>query len=183
VLLAVIVAASCSLTSAEVAATGGAVLMVITGVLTPGAAARALEPKVLGVLAGSIGLGAIVVESGLADEIADAISSLAGGPLALVVVLAVTTTVMTNLVTNAATASIVTPVAVVVAREMQIDPVTVLALVGTCVSFTLLNPFSHQSNLMVMQPGGYTGAVFARFGAPVLVACLTAVCAVTYLLV
>jgi di/tricarboxylate transporter len=183
VLLAVIVAASFSLTSAEVAATGGAVLMVITGVLTPGAAARALEPKVLGVLAGSIGLGAIVVESGLADEIADAISSLAGGPLALVVVLAVTTTVMTNLVTNAATASIVTPVAVAVARDMHVDPVTVLALVGTCVSFTLLNPFSHQSNLMVMQPGGYTGAVFARFGAPVLAACLVTVCGVTYLLV
>src|SRR5262249_37593457 len=95
VLLAVIVAASFGLTSAEVAATGGAVLMVVTGVLTPGAAAHALEPKVLGILAGSIGLGAIVVESGLADEIADAISSLAGGPFALVLVLAVVTTVMT----------------------------------------------------------------------------------------
>ncbi|WP_028062237.1 SLC13 family permease [Solirubrobacter soli] len=183
VLLAVIVAASFGLTPAEVAATGGAVLMVITGVLTPGAAARALEPKVLGVLAGSIGLGAIVVESGLAGEIADAISSLSGGPFALVVVLAVTTTVMTNLVTNAATASIVTPVAIAVARDMHVDPVTILALVGTCVSFTLLNPFSHQSNLMVMQPGGYTGAVFARFGAPVLAVCLITVCGVTYLLI
>jgi di/tricarboxylate transporter len=183
VLLTVIVAASFGLTSAEVAATGGAVLMVVTGVLTPGSAARALDPKVLGILAGSIGLGAIVVESGLADEIADAISSLSGGPLALVVVVALTTTVMTNLVTNAATASIVTPVAIAVANDMDVDPVTVLALVGTCVSFTLLNPFSHQSNLMVMQPGGYTGAVFARFGAPVLAACLICACGVTYLLV
>jgi di/tricarboxylate transporter len=182
ILVCVIIAASFGLTPAEVAAASGAVLMVATGVITPRAAAHALEPKVLGLLAGSIGLGAIVVESGLADVIADAISDLAGGTLALVVVLALATTVMTNLVTNAATASIVTPVAITIADDVGVDPVTVLALVGTCVSFTLLNPYSHQSNVMVMQPGGYTGALFARFGAPVLVACLAAVCGVAYVL-
>jgi di/tricarboxylate transporter len=89
---------------------------------------------------------------------------------------------MTNLVTNAATASIVTPIAITIATEMRVDPVTVLALVGTCVSFTLLNPYSHQSNVMVMQPGGYTGGLFARLGAPVLVACLVAVCGVAFVL-
>jgi di/tricarboxylate transporter len=182
VLLCVIVAASFGLVPAEVAASGGAVLMVLTGVITPRSAARALEPKVLGLLAGSIGLGAIVVESGLADVIADAISDLANGTLGLVIVLALATTVMTNLVTNAATAAIVTPVALRIAKDMGVDPVLVLALVGTCVSFTLINPYSHQSNVMVMQPGGYTGAQFARFGAPILAACVVAVCGVTYLL-
>src|SRR5262245_51560957 len=182
VLLCVIVSASFGLVPAEVAASGGAVLMVVTGVITPRSAARALEPKVLGLLAGSIGLGAIVVESGLADEIADAITNLANGTLGLVIVLAIATTVMTNLVTNAATASILTPVALRVAADNGVDPVTVLALIGTCVSFTLINPFSHQSNVMVMEPGGYTGAQFARFGAPILAACVVAVCSVAYLL-
>jgi di/tricarboxylate transporter len=183
VVLCVIVAASFGLVPAEVAASGGAVLMVLTGVITPRSAARALEPKVLGLIAGSIGLGAIVVESGLAEVIADAISDLSQGTLGLVVVLALATTVMTNLVTNAATASIVTPVALRIASDMGVDPVTVLALIGTCVSFTLINPYSHQSNVMVMQPGGYTGAQFARFGAPILAACLVTVCGVGYLLV
>jgi di/tricarboxylate transporter len=68
VLLCVIVAGSFGLVPAEVAAAGGAVLMVLTGVITPRSAARALEPKVLGLLAASIGLGAIVVESGLAKR-------------------------------------------------------------------------------------------------------------------
>ena len=89
---------------------------------------------------------------------------------------------MTNLVTNAATASILTPVALRIATDMGIDLVTVLALIGTCVSFTLINPYSHQSNVMVMQPGGYTAAQFARFGAWILAACLVTVCAVTYLI-
>jgi di/tricarboxylate transporter len=182
VLRCVIISASFGLVPAEVAASGGAVLMVLTGVIGPRSAARALEPKVLGLLAGSIGLGAIVVESGLARVIADAISDLSSGTLGLVIVLAVATTVMTNLVTNAATASIVTPVALRIAADAGVDPVTVLALVGTCVSFTLINPYSHQSNVMVMQPGGYTGAQFARFGVSILAACLVTVCGVTYLL-
>ena len=59
---------------------------------------------------------------------------------------------------------------------------TVLALVGTCVSFTLINPYSHESNVMVMRPGGYTGAQFDRFGAPILAVCLLTVCGVAYLL-
>ena len=104
------------------------------------------------------------------------------GPLALVIVPALVTTVMTTLVTNAATAAIVTPVAITVAAEMGLEAGLVLALVGTCVSFTLLNPFSHQSNVMVMQPGGYTGAVFVRVGMPLLAACLVTVCGVAYLL-
>jgi hypothetical protein len=35
---------------------------------------------------------------------------------------------------------------------------------------------------MVMQPGGYTDAQFARFGVRILVACLVTVCGVAYLL-
>jgi di/tricarboxylate transporter len=182
ILLGVIVAASFGLVPAEVAASAGAVLMVLTGVITPRSAARALDPRILGLIAGSIGLGAIVVESGLAATIADAISDLSNGTLGLVVVLALATTVMTNLVTNAATASIITPVALRIASDMGVDPVTVLALIGTCVSFTLINPYSHQSNVMVMQPGGYTAAQFARFGGWILVACLVTVCGVAYLL-
>ncbi|MBE2318795.1 SLC13 family permease [Solirubrobacter sp. CPCC 204708] len=176
VLLCVVIAASFGLVAAEVAAAGGAVLMVLTGVITPRSAARALEPRVLALLAASIGLGAIVVESGLADVISDAIADLSDGTLGLVLVLAVATTVTTNLVTNAATAAIVTPVALSLADELGADPVLVLALVGTCVSFTLINPYSHQSNLMVLQPGGYSEAQFARFGVPILAACLVTAC-------
>jgi di/tricarboxylate transporter len=181
-LLAVIVAASFGLVPLEVAASAGAVVMVLTGVLTPRSAARALEPRLLALLAGSIGLGAIVFQSGLADVIADAISDLSTGTLTLVIVLALATTGMTNLVTNAATASIVTPVALRLATDKGVDPVTILALIGTCVSFTLINPYSHASNVMVMRPGGYTAAQFARFGAPILAACLVTVCGVAYLL-
>jgi di/tricarboxylate transporter len=183
ILAAVIIAGSFGLTPTELAASGGAVLMVLSGVLTPGSAARALDMRVLFLIAGSIGLGEIVVSSGLAQVIAEGIRFASGGnALLVVVVLAVATSVLTNFVTNAATASILTPIGIGIAADLGINPVMVLALIGTCVSFTLINPYSHQTNLMIMRPGGYTTRSFALFGIPVLAASLVAACVVAYLL-
>ncbi|MBL0352555.1 MAG: SLC13 family permease [Candidatus Dechloromonas phosphoritropha] len=183
ILAAVIVSASFGLVAVELASLTGAVLMVITGILTPKSAVRALDWNVLFILVGSVALGAIVVESGLATVLSDAIRHLAGGSMLLVVIVfAVTTAIVTNLVTNAAAASILTPVAIGIANEMGINPVTLLALIGTCISFTFINPFSHQSNLMVMVPGGYTSASFAKFGVPLVAGSLVTVVIVAYLL-
>jgi hypothetical protein len=44
--------------------------------------------------------------------------------------------------------------------------VLLLTLIGTCISFTFLNPFSHQATLMVVKPGGYSSATVMRFGIP-----------------
>ncbi len=116
------------------------------------------------------------MSSGLADVLAGAIRYVSSGDLLLVVlVFVVTTSLMTNLVTNAATASILTPVALSIAGELGVDPVTLLAVIATSISLTFINPFSHQSNLMVMDPGGYTTATFARFGLPLFIA--SAACA------
>ncbi|MGV9799805.1 SLC13 family permease [Mycobacterium sp. NPDC003449] len=175
ILAAVIAAGSFGLAPVELAAVAGAVLMVLTGVLTPRSAVRALNWNILAIIAGSIGLGTIVVNSGLGGYLSGAILSLSGDNTALVVlVIAGGTTALTNIVTNAAAASILTPVVLTVAATTGLDPVLLLILVGTCISFTFLNPFSHQSNLMVMVPGGYSSAAFVRFGIP-----LTAVSLIT----
>ncbi len=181
ILFGVIVAASFGLTRVEVAAFAGAVLMVVTGVLTPRAAVRALDWNVLFILAGSVGLGAIVVESGIADKISDAITTVSAGNLtAVIITLAISTALLTNITTNAAAASILTPVGLTLAAGLGVDPVIVLALIGTCISFTFINPFSHQSNLMVMQPGRYRMGSFVRFGIPLVLICLVAVIGVAY---
>ena len=183
VLAAVVVAASFGLAPVELIAFAGAVLMVLTRVLTPRSAVRALDWNVLFILAGSVGLGAIVVNSGLADVLARSIEQLSAGSLPVVVVVfAVTTTIMTNLITNAAAASILTPVALGIATKLGLDPVTLLALVATCISFTFINPLSHQTNLMVMGPGGYSTRKFAKFGAPLVAVSLATVSVVTWAL-
>lgn len=168
ILAAVIVSGSFGLAPIELTAVAGATLMVVTKVLTPRSAVRALNWNILAIIAGSIGLGAIVVQSGLGIHISDAILRLSAGSTAiLVLVIAVGTTLLTNIVTNAAAAAILTPVALTVSQTSGLDPVLLLILIGTCISFTFLNPFSHQTNLMVMKPGGYSTAMFVSFGIPI----------------
>ncbi len=183
ILIAVIVAGSLNLTKIQLAAVAGAALMVITRVLTPRSAVRALNWNILAIIAGSIGLGTIVVESGLGSYFSDAILTLSGANTALVVLtIAIGTTILTNVVTNAAAAAILTPVAITVATTTGLNPVLLLTLIGTCISFTFLNPYSHQTNLMVMQPGGYSAGTFFRFGIILTTACLATVFAVGWAL-
>jgi di/tricarboxylate transporter len=184
ILLGVIIAASFGLAQVEVAAFTGAVLMVLTGVLTPRAAVRALDFNVLFILAGSVGLGAVVVDSGLADVISDAVTTVsAGSVIGVIVTVTLVTTLLTNITTNAAAASILTPVGLTLAAGLGVDPVVLLALIGTCISFTFLNPFSHQSNLMVMQPGRYRMKSFAMFGVPLVAISVVAAIATAWLVV
>lgn len=171
ILVGTIVSASFGLAAVELCAVAGAVLMVITGVLTPRSAVRALNWNILAIIAGSVGLGTIVVQSGLGGYVSDAVLALASGNTLLVVlVFVVGTTLLTNAVTNAAAAAILTPIALEVAAVVGLNPVLLLTLIGTCISFTFLNPYSHQSNLMVMRPGGYSSRTFLRFGVPLTLA-------------
>ncbi|MBU3749077.1 MAG: hypothetical protein FGM52_01270 [Mycobacterium sp.] len=173
ILLSVILASSFGIAPVELIAVTGATLMVVTGVLTPRSAARALNWNILAIIAGSIGLGTIVVKSGLGETISSAIVKVCGGEALLVaVVFAVVTTAVTNVVTNAAAAAILTPVAITVANSAGLNPVILLTLIGTCISLTFLNPIAHQTNLMVMGPGGYSTKTFVRFGIPVTVVAL-----------
>jgi di/tricarboxylate transporter len=175
ILASVIVAGSFGLAPIELCAVTGATLMVVTKVLTPRSAVRALNWNILAIIAGSVGLGAIVVNSGLGDHISGAILHLSGGNTALLVLaIAIGTTLLTNIVTNAAAAAILTPVALTVATSSGLNPVLLLTLIGTCISFTFLNPFSHQSNLMVMKPGGYSFRTFVLFGIPLTMVSLAA---------
>jgi di/tricarboxylate transporter len=147
--------------------------MVLTRVLTPRSAARALNWNILAIIAGSIGLGTIVMKSGLGDIISDWITNLSGGqPVLVALVFAVVTTLVTNVVTNAAAAAILTPVAITVAGDAGLNPAVLLILIGTCISLTFLNPIAHQTNLMVMGPGGYSTKTFVRFGIPVTIVAL-----------
>jgi di/tricarboxylate transporter len=135
ILAAVITAGSFGLAPVELTAVAGATMMVLTKVLTARSAARALNWNILAIIAGSVGLGAIVVNSGLADDISRAILHLSNASTAAVVLaIAVGTTVLTNVVTNAAAAAILTPVGLSVATSSGLNPVLVLALIGTCIS-------------------------------------------------
>jgi di/tricarboxylate transporter len=165
VFAAVVLLASSGLLPVEWVAVGGAIGMVAVRALTPRAAARALDWNLLGITAGSIGLGVIFVESGLAGAVADGVARLTGGgTLASLALLAVAALMFTNIVTASAAAAMMVPLGLDVAATNGLPALPVVVLVAVCVSFGFINPIATSTNVMVMAPGGYRMRSFARLG-------------------
>ena len=73
--------------------------------------------------------------------------------------------ILTNIVSNNAAAVIGTPIAVSIAQQLGQPPEAfVLALFGANMSYA--TPMGYQTNLLVMNAGGYTFSDFVRIGVP-----------------
>jgi len=80
--------------------------------------------------------------------------------------LMITTMLLSDIMNNAATAVIMAPIGVGIARglDVSIDPFLMAVAIGA--SSTFLTPIGHQSNLLVMGPGGYRFSDYWRMGLP-----------------
>jgi di/tricarboxylate transporter len=144
----------------------GALVLVMTRVLTPLQARRAVDLEVIVVIAGSFGLAAAMESSGLAATLAghlvDAFGGLGAWGVVLGVVLA--TMVLTELVTNNAAALLMLPIAVPSALAAGLDPRGLAIAVAVAASASFLTPIGYQTNMMVYGPGGYRFGDYARLG-------------------
>jgi di/tricarboxylate transporter len=153
-----------SMLNAALLATGA---MLLTGCMTLKAAGRSIEWDTLIVLAAAIGLESAVTQSGLAAVIADLLTSIGGGnPYLALAVVFIGCIVMTNLITNAAAAAFMFPIALSISQQLGVnfEPFAVILMLGT--SYAFINPAGYQTNLMVLDPGGYLFGDFAKVGIP-----------------
>ncbi|MBX3386297.1 MAG: SLC13 family permease [Phycisphaeraceae bacterium] len=146
--------------SAPVAFTGAAMLMVVTGVIGVRQAYAAIDWPVLVLLGAMIPVGLAIESAGLAALIAKgALAATSFAPLwAMLAIVLVATMFLSDLVNNAAAAVMMCPIALAVAAGLNAsaDPFLLAVAIGASCAF--LTPIGHQSNLLVMGPGGY------RFG-------------------
>jgi di/tricarboxylate transporter len=72
--------------------------------------------------------------------------------------------VLTNFVSNNAAAAVGTPVALAIAQQLGAppEPFVLAAIVGCNLSFA--TPMGYQTNVLIMQPGGYVFRDFVRVG-------------------
>jgi di/tricarboxylate transporter len=98
-------------------------------------------------------------------------------PAAIVLlVLLVWTMILTNVVNNAAAAVLMAPIAYDTAQVMgaSADPFLMIIAIGASCAF--LTPIGHQSNTLVMGPGGYRFSDYWHMGLPLtLIVALVAV--------
>ena len=146
-----------------------ALLVVVTGCLTISEASRAVDVRVLVVIAAAFGIGLAVENSGLAGYIASALIGGTGmiGPAATVLALYVVTNVLTEVITNNAAAVLMLPVAIAAAVSLNVDPAAFAIVVAIAASASFLTPLGYQTNLIVMAPGSYRFKDYFRAGLPV----------------
>ena len=82
--------------------------------------------------------------------------------------------ILTNFVSNNAAAAVGTPVALAIAQQLGAppEPFVLAAIVGCNLSFA--TPMGYQTNVLIMQPGGYVFRDFVRVGGPLVILMIVA---------
>jgi di/tricarboxylate transporter len=147
---------------------GGALTMILAGVLTADQAYQAIEWKSVFLVAGMLPMGIAMTKTGAAALLADAMIALLGpaGPLALLVGLVGLAVLLTQVMNGAAVATVVTPIAIQTAERIGIDPRSLAMGVALATSIAFLTPLGHPVNVLVMGPGGYRFRDYFKVGLP-----------------
>lgn len=126
-------------------------------------------PLELWLIVGSaIGLAQLMIQTGVAGQVADGLITLVDGSGAYgaLVAVFVATWLFTELVTNNAAAALTFPIAYAIAQSLGVDPVPFFMAVAFGASASFISPFGYQTNLMVYSAGNYQLRDYIRLGVP-----------------
>lgn len=147
---------------------GAAVLMILTGAISPERAYEAIEWPLLIMLGALIPVSEALQKTGGTDLISVWLSGIATGlpvwgAVALIMVAAMAVTPFLN---NAATVLVMAPIAATFAGSLGYAPEAFLMAVAVGAGCDFLTPIGHQCNTLVMGPGGYRFSDYPRLGLP-----------------
>jgi di/tricarboxylate transporter len=159
-----------------VAALLGVLALLLTGCLKMEGLGRGISAEVVLVVVASLALGRTLTATGGADMLAGAFMSVAGGlsPRGVLAAVMIFLGILTNFVSNNAAAAVGTPLALAIAHQIGAppEPFVLAAIVGCNLSFA--TPMGYQTNVLIMQPGGYVFGDFVRVGGPLVLLMIVA---------
>lgn len=151
-----------------VSASTGVILMVFTGCLRTNDIYKAINWKVIFLLAGVIPLGLAMQKTGAAKLLSDLIVETVGhlGPRAVLSGYFLLTTLLTAMISNQATAAILATLAIETAEGLGVHARPFLMAVTFAASLSLITPWGYQTNTLIYGPGRYRFTDFTKVGAP-----------------
>ncbi len=163
-----ILATTLGLIPVQIAFSFAAVLLVLVKIITAREFYEAIEWPTIIMLGSLFALGNALSVSGASDTIANGLMKLSSSfsPSMMVVILMIMTMAMTNLISSSATAVLMGPIALSLANSMGVSPDALLMSISVAASSAFLTPIGHQSNLLVMGPGGYKFKDYWHLGLP-----------------
>lgn len=160
--------AAVGLLEVQIAFAAAALVMVAGGLVTLRGAYDAIDWSIIVLLAAMIPVGIAMETTGGADMIASSLLGLGGvvSPVFVLVLLLIATMFLSDVINNAAAAVLMAPIGISLAAglDASADPFLMAVAIGASCAF--LTPIGHQSNTLVMGPGGYRFGDYWRLGLP-----------------
>jgi di/tricarboxylate transporter len=141
---------------------------VLSGATTVRDVYEAIDWPIVILLGALVPVGGALQMTGGTALLADGIASLAThiSPIWILVLLMVATMFLSDIINNAATAVLMAPLAAETATRIGANPDPFLMAIAIGSSCAFLTPIGHQSNVLVMGPGGYRFGDYWPMGLP-----------------
>lgn len=147
---------------------GGVLALVLFKIMRPAEIYQSIDITVVVLLGALIPVTQAMQDTGGAELIAHAVSSMTEGlpMIGVVGIVLIATMVVTPFLNNGATVLLMAPIAANLGQNMGISIDAMLMAVAIGASCDFLTPVGHQSNTLVMGPGGYKFTDYWRLGLP-----------------
>jgi di/tricarboxylate transporter len=142
--------------------------LVVTQVVKPGEIYSAIDWPVIVLLGALFPVGGALESTGATALVVDGILHVTQGygVVWVLLVVLVATMFISDVINNNATAILMAPIALTLADRLGASPDPFLMAVAIGASSAFLTPIGHQSNALVMEPGGYRFGDYWRVGLP-----------------
>ena len=152
----------------------GAVIMILSGCIRGSDALQSIQLQVVLLVGAALGMGKALEISGAASYIANSILETVGStnPVVILAVIYVLTVILSEFLSNNATAAMMGSLAFATAVQMNVSPRPFLIGVTIAASCAFASPIGYQTNLMVLNAGGYKFIDYVKVGLPLNFICL-----------
>lgn len=155
----------------QITACVGAIILVLTGVISEKEALKSIDLKVVLLFGGSLALAKALETTGAGSLIADAIVGALGAnpnPIILLLVIFVVGCALTNFMSNTATTALMVPIATSLAQSLGADPRSMIIATVIACSCAYATPIGMPANTMVVGLGGYKFNDYVKAGLPLI---------------
>jgi len=152
----------------------GAVLMVLTGCVQGNEGQRSIELSVILLVGAALGISRALESSGAAEWLAHGLLSVSqnASPVIVLAIIYLLTVTLSEFLSNNACAAMMGSLAIAAAAELNLDPRPFLITVAVAASCAFATPIGYQTNLMVLNAGGYRFIDYLRVGLPMNILCM-----------
>ena len=155
----------------QISACVGAIILVLTGVISEKEALKSIDLKVVLLFGGSLALAKALETTGAGSLIADAIVGALGSnpnPMILLLVVFVVGCALTNFMSNTATTALMVPIATSLAQSLGADPRSMIIATVIACSCAYATSIGMPANTMVVGLGGYKFNDYVKAGLPLI---------------